>query len=225
MGYGDEMNNVVLEAKSYFVDASKKHGFTTGGVREVSSKLFRTLDDKSIDNVLYHCESLLNERDWALDIIAYDWAYRVKKQYNDSTFYIFERWLKEYVRDWSSCDDFCTHAFGELLSQNNELFTHILKWTEHFNYLVRRAAAVILIYPIKRGKYQAINPFQISDALMYDEHYLVLKGYGWLLKVLSEKEPHKVCKYLELNKASMPRIAFRYALEKLDHETKLQLMK
>ncbi|MCM1568670.1 MAG: hypothetical protein NC081_04400 [Roseburia sp.] len=41
----------------------------------------------------------------------------MKKQYSESTYDIFYRWLKNYVKGWGDCDDFCTHAFGELLRQ------------------------------------------------------------------------------------------------------------
>lgn len=27
--------------------------------------------------------------------------------------------IKDYVRGWGGCDDFCTHAFGELLNHVN----------------------------------------------------------------------------------------------------------
>jgi len=219
------MHDIVIQAKNRLGSLSRVNGMTTGEVRKISSELYKTIEDKSIDIVLMLCEHLLNERKWALGIIAYDWAYRVRKQYTDNTFHIFERWLKEYIIGWSDCDDFCTHAFGELLSHKNELFTFILKWTEDPNYCVRRAAAVVLIYPIKVNKYENINPYLISDSLMNDSHYLVLKGYGWMLKVLSQVERDNVINYLIKNKDNMPRVAFRYALEKLDNDTKSSLMK
>jgi 3-methyladenine DNA glycosylase AlkD len=219
-----DLNNIISEAKNYFENSSKENGLTTGKIRSISASLYRALDDKSIDNVLTACEHLLDERQWALSVIAYDWAYRIRKQYNNKTFSVFESWLKKYVTGWGDCDDFCTHAFGELLSQNNELFTHVLKWTEHSDFFVRRASAVILIYPIKHDKYKNINPFLISDALMNDNHHLVLKGYGWMLKILSQVEPNNVYEYLLENKSTMPRISFRYALEKFDKELKSRLM-
>lgn len=91
-------------------------------------------------------------------------------------------------------------------------------------FAVRRAAAVVLIYSIKYNKYSKINPYVISDALMTDEHYLVLKGYGWVLKVLSESDPEHVYAYLLKNQGTMPRLAYRYALEKFDKQMKQQLM-
>ncbi|MGV8983148.1 DNA alkylation repair protein [Clostridium sp.] len=218
------MVNIVSDARNRLENSSKEDGLTTGKVRSISSKLYGDLENKSIDNILTLCEHLLDEREWALGVIAYDWAFRVRKQYTHKTFFIFENWLKEYVTGWGDCDDFCTHAFGELLSQNNELFPHILKWTGHPDFFVRRASAVILIYPIKHNKYENIKPFLISDILMNDAHHLVLKGYGWMLKGLSETEPNNVYEYLLKNKNTMPRVSFRYALEKFDKELKKNLM-
>lgn len=201
-----------------------KSGLNTKDVRRVASNLFKEIDDKSISNVLNLCEQLLEERKWKFGIIAYDWAFRMKKQYTKETFYIFEKWLKKYVRGWGDCDDFCTHAFGELLSQDNSIFQDIIKWTDHPDFWVRRAAAVILIYPIRKGKLVGINPFIITDRLMNDEHYLVLKGYGWMLKVLSSTREEDVFNYLLKNKTKMPRVSYRYALEKFDDNKKIMLM-
>ncbi len=219
------VDDIVAEAGDRLERLGKGDDLRKGDVRKVSSELYKTLEDKSIHNVFALCERLLDERQWPLGILAYDWAYRVKRQYDDETFAVFERWLKEYVTGWQDCDDFCTHAFGELLAQNNELFTHVLEWTGDPNFCVRRASAVVLIHPIRRNRYEEIDPFLISDALMHDSHHLVLQGYGWMLKVLSQVERDSVYGYLVRNKKIMPRTAFRYALEKFDEETRARLMK
>ncbi|CAK3111002.1 DNA alkylation repair protein [Vibrio crassostreae] len=201
-----------------------KASIKTGQVRTISAQTFKTIEDKDISHVLSLCTQLLEQRDWALGVIAYDWAFRVRKQYSKDTFPIFERWLIEFVTDWNDCDDFCTHAFGELLSQYNDLFDLTTEWVEHSNFAVRRAAAVILIYPINKNRYAALDPFRVADLLLEDNHDLVQNGYGWMLKVLSQKEPELVVRYLKANYAVMPRVAFRYAIEKLDDKTKRELM-
>lgn len=81
-----------------------------------------------------------------------------------------------------------------------------MEWTGHRDFWVRRASAVILIYPIRKGMLHEIDPFIISDALMNDEHHLVLKGYGWMLKELSRSKPADVYAYILRNKEKMPRI-------------------
>ncbi|MGI9886264.1 DNA alkylation repair protein [Vibrio chagasii] len=201
-----------------------KVSIKTAQVRSISAQTFKTIEDKDISHVLSLCTQLLEQRDWALGVIAYDWAFRVRKQYSRDTFPVFERWLIEFVTDWNDCDDFCTHAFGELLSQHNDLFDKTTKWVEHSNFAVRRAAAVILIYPINKNRYAALDPFRVADLLLEDSHDLVQKGYGWMLKVLSQKEPQLVIGYLNAKHAVIPRVAFRYAIEKLDNEIKRELM-
>jgi 3-methyladenine DNA glycosylase AlkD len=89
---------------------------------------------------------------------------------------------------------------------------------------MRRAAAVVLIPSIWYDKYGETNPIRTADSLMMDEHDLVRKGYGWMLKILSVKEPEMVFEYLMKNKRIMPRVAFRYAVEKMDGEKKNILM-
>ena len=217
--------DIVKHAKEELKVLSKLQGVRTGDVRKASSRLFKELENKNKQNVFAHCEAMLDTGEWALWLMAYDWAYRVRKQYDETTFDVFEGWLKKYVKGWSDCDDFCTHAFGYLLAKDNALFERILPWVNDENFAVRRAAPVILIYPINHDEYAGFDPFAISDMLMQDGHHLVQKGYGWMLKVLSQKEPKKVIDYLLKNKDVMPRTAYRYALEKLDKETKALLMK
>lgn len=117
-----------------------------------------------------------------MGVIAFDFAYRVKKQYDSNTFSVFESRLIKYVRGWGDCDDFCTHAFGELIIQNTDLVQNIIAWTIREEFWMRRAAAVVLIPSIHHGKYKETNPIVISDLLMKDTEDLVRKGYGWMLE-------------------------------------------
>ncbi|MBD5466775.1 MAG: DNA alkylation repair protein [Lachnospiraceae bacterium] len=222
------MNQIVEDAVRKIQELNQqvpegKH-IITGDIRRLSAKLFRQIPDRDIAAVFSLCEDLLEQHDWALGVIAFDWAYRMKSQYSESTYDIFYRWLKKYVRGWGDCDDFCTHAFGELLRQYPSLFPKITEWTKDGDFWVRRASAVILIPSILRDDYKELSPFIISDALMSDEHDLVQKGYGWMLKSLSQIDMPSVKKYLIANHGNMPRTAYRYALEKFDKKTRDELM-
>lgn len=120
------MNEIILRAMEEIEKLASavpqgKH-IITGDIRKLSAKLFRELEDKTIGNVLALCEELLEQQSWALGVIAYDWAFRVRGQYNEATYDVFYSWLKRYVRGWGDCDDFCTHAFGALLQRDKSLF-------------------------------------------------------------------------------------------------------
>lgn len=221
------MDKIVTNAKEELKKLNNvSHGshIKTGDIRKLSTKLFRIIDDKSKNCVFEICDELLEQRDWAMGVIAFDFAYRMREQYNNDTFNIFENWLEKYVRGWGDCDDFCTHAFGELICQNTKLVSKIIKWTKRDEFWMRRASAVILIPSIWHDKYKETNPLKISDILITDEHDLVRKGYGWMLKILSIKEPDIVFEYLIKNKEIMPRVSYRYALEKMDAKKRKILM-
>lgn len=66
------MHDIVIQAKNRLGNLNRVNGMTTGEVRKILAELYKTIEDKSIDIVLMLCEHLLNERKWALGIIAYD---------------------------------------------------------------------------------------------------------------------------------------------------------
>jgi 3-methyladenine DNA glycosylase AlkD len=221
------MNDIVSAARTeldLFNNTPQGNRVKTGDIRKLSAKLYRGLKDKSKEAIFSVCNELLEQHNWPMGVIAFDFAYRVRKQYDENTFSLFENWLEKNIRGWGDCDDFCTHAFGELICQKTELSERVTAWTKRDGFWMRRASAVILIPSIWHDKYSETNPLQIADILMMDEHDLVRKGYGWMLKVLSIKEPELVYNYLLRHKASMPRVAFRYALEKMDVDKKRILM-
>lgn len=221
------MNDLIklVESELIRVNSTPDGGhLKTGEIRKLSTRLFRDLPDKSRENVINACELLLEQRNWAMGVIAFDFANRIKHQYDKNTYTIFESWLIKYVRGWGDCDDFCTHAFGELICQNTYLVQNIIPWTKREEFWMRRAAAVVLIPSIRQNKYNETKPLIIADLLMKDNEELVVKGLGWMLKELSIKEPELVYDYLKKNKDDMPRVAFRYALEKMNSERKAELM-
>jgi 3-methyladenine DNA glycosylase AlkD len=82
---------------------------------------------------------------------------------------------------------------------------------------------VSLVLPVRKGKHIALV-LQVADLLLSDEEDLVKKGYGWLLKVASIKYPEKVFSYIMDRREKMPRVALRYAIEKLPKQLQRQAM-
>ena len=84
------MNKTVITAKDEYITCK-----TTGDIRKLSAKLFKSIGDKSKDNIFSICGELLEQREWALGVVAFDFAYRMKKQYDENTFAVFEGWLEK----------------------------------------------------------------------------------------------------------------------------------
>ncbi len=196
----------------------------TADVRAIAKAFKKPLSHLSMNTVYDTCESLLKTGLWAETICAYQLIYDQKKRYDEATFDVFERWLFAYIKDWWDCDDFMTHAFQTCLMLNPNHINRVKTWVNHERFAVRRAAAVILIVPVKKNLIDIDDVFYVCNQLMLDTHDLVQKGYGWLLKESTRFHEKAVIAYLERNVHQMPRTAFRYALERLDASQKARLM-
>ena len=205
-------------------DTNEIVGRKTKLFRDVAKKYKKEISQLDIFEIYSLCELLLKKRTRDATIIAYEIVYYSRNKYDRNTFDVFEKWLYKYIEDWWDCDDFMTHAFQFILMEYPNNLSRLKEWITHERFAVRRSAAVILIVPARKGLLKEKIIFDICNLLMDDPHYLVQKGYGWLLKEASRKYHDSVVKYLENNVSKMSRTAFRYALEKLPREEKERLM-
>ena len=211
-------------AQRFFKEDVSIMGVRTPIIRKFSREYFKKIKDLSKKEIFALSEELLQPNDLGLQIIGFDWAYRIKDRFTPSDFSTFERWLKKYVTNWASCDDFCNHPLGHLITTNPELLPKVKKWTKSKNRWMRRAAAVCLIPGVRKKQYLK-DIFEVSDVMLMDEDDLVQKGYGWALKEASNKFPAEVFRFVMKRKDKMPRTALRYAIEKYPKEMKKEAMK
>jgi 3-methyladenine DNA glycosylase AlkD len=78
----------------------------------------------------------------------------------------------------------------------------------------RRTAIVSTLYFI--GKGEVDDTFKLAELLLKDDQDLVHKGTGWALRYAGQKDRQKLLDFLNKHAASMPRVALRYAIERLD---------
>ncbi len=209
--------------QDYFNGEVKNYGVRTGEVRKLAKRYFSEIEDLSKEQILEICEELLDTGISESRTIAFQWAYRIKDRYVKEDHERFEEWLERYVHNWGACDDFCIHAYGELVYQNPELIEKVKGWTESDNMWKRRGAAVMMIYLIRKDGHLD-DVFEVADRLFYDEEDLVQKGYGWMLKEASNEYQKEVFQYVMENKDDMPRTSLRYAIEKMPEEMRKRAM-
>ena len=80
-----------------------------------------------------------------------------------------------------------------------------------------------MILPARQEKYLDVA-YQTADILLLDEDDMVQKGYGWMLKEISNRRPREVFDFVMKRKDVMPRTALRYAIEKLPPAWKKRAM-
>ncbi|UCG61504.1 MAG: DNA alkylation repair protein [Candidatus Zixiibacteriota bacterium] len=192
-------------------------------LRKISNNVFKEIKSLSPKEILDLCDDLLASGRRYMRFFAFEWALKIKGRYTKGDFKRFERWLKDYVEGWGSCDHLCCGPLGHLILQFPELVKKTKLWTRSKNQWVRRASAVSLIVPVRKGLLLS-EVFATADKLMMDSEDLVQKGYGWMLKEASNTFRQDVFVYVMKHKARMPRTALRYAIEKMPVDLRKRAM-
>lgn len=212
-----------IGAENYFKEGIALYGVRAHKVRRIAADFFAVVRNEEPAVLFDLCERLLGSPYAEEKTVAFAWAYRLRRSYEPKDFRRFESWLKKYVSNWGACDDFCRHAFGAFIYRYPEYLPRVKAWTRSKNRWLRRGAAVILIYSLRKGAHLDFA-FQIADALLRDEDYLVQNGYGWMLKDASIEAPVRVRDYVTRHKKEMPRRALRYAIERFSTQQRRRIM-
>ena len=112
---------------------------------------------------------------------------------------------------------------GSSLKCTLSSFTELKSWARSENRWMRRAAAVSLIIPARKGKFQD-DILDIAGILLQDQDDMVQKGYGWMLKAASQADQKRIFDYVMSKRAVMPRTALRYAIEKMPEDMRKRAM-
>jgi 3-methyladenine DNA glycosylase AlkD len=211
-------------SERYFKEPVKLYGLSNSSARKIGSEHFKLLKGSSTGEILALCEELMQSGLLEETIIACDWSNRLHRQFEPGDFITLERWISRYVNNWAACDTLCNHTVAEFIVKYPDYIAELKRFARSDNRWMRRAAAVTLIIPAARGKFIS-DIFEIAMVLLHDPDDLVQKGYGWMLKAAAESHRNDVFEFVLRHKATMPRTALRYAIEKMPAEMKAEAMK
>jgi len=210
-------------SQNFFKEKIKFYGVKVSIVNKISKEYFKLIEFKTKSEIFDLCEILWQSGFIEESFIACNWSYYIHKKYEPGDFQIFEKWIDDYVNNWASCDTLCNHTIGEFIEMYPEYIIKLKDFAKSDNRWKRRASAVTLIIPARKGKF--LNEIlEIADILLLDKDDLVQKGYGWMLKTASEANQKEIFEYVIKNKAIMPRTALRYAIEKMPKDLKSKAM-
>lgn len=212
-----------LSGERFFKEDVRLYGIKSANVSRISKDHYNAIADKNKSNIIALCDELWKSGYMEESYVACNWSYNVRKQYDPADFEFFENWVNNYVGNWASCDTLCNHTVGTFIEMYPEYLAGLKNWAASQNRWVKRASAVSLIVPARKGKF--LNDiFEIADILHSDKDDMVQKGYGWMLKAASQAHQQEVFSYVMNKKATMPRTSLRYAIEKMPHELKAKAM-
>jgi 3-methyladenine DNA glycosylase AlkD len=212
-----------ISGERFFKEPVKLYGVKSAVTARIGKEHFTMLKGREKSEIFELCEELWKSGYLEEAGIACNWSYYVHKTYAPDDIVIFERWIKDYVSNWASCDTLCNHSVGTLVVMYPECIAGLKKWSKSQNRWIKRASAVSLIVPARKGFFLT-DIFEIAGTLLHDKDDMVQKGYGWMLKAASEEHQKEVFDYVFKNKSIMPRTSLRYAIEKMPKELKAKAM-
>ncbi len=207
----------------FFKEQIKCYGIKNEAVHQISKDYFKLISEKEKAYIFDLCDELWQSGYIEESFIACNWSYFIHKKYEPEDFQVFKSWIRSYVNNWASCDTLCNHTVGEFIEMYPEYLSGLKEFAKSDNRWVRRASAVSLIVPARKGKF--LNEIlDLADLLLLDKDDMVQKGYGWMLKAASQAHQQEIFDYVISKKVIMPRTALRYAIEKMPKELKFIVM-
>jgi len=208
----------------FFKEEVKYYGVKTETVGKIAKKYWKQVESLEKQAIFGLCEELYHSDYTEEAFIVAFWMPNYIEHFEPSDLQVFKGWIERYINNWAKCDGFCNHTVGDLIQKYPETLTEVKSWSKSGNRWLKRASAVSLIVPAKKGCFLQ-DAFELCDQLLLDGDDMVQKGYGWLLKEESRLHQKEIYDYILKNKKVMPRTALRYAIELMPKDLKAEAMK
>ena len=190
-------------------------GLTTPRLREVA-RTYRDLPLHEIEillkNNVHECRSA------ALVILT--WAYAHADRAARERMYRFYLAHTRWINNWDLVDISAGDIVGEhLLEGGRKRLTRLARSPLLWD---RRIAIIATGAFIARGQFA--DTFRIAGILLHDEHDLIHKAVGWMLREVGKRSLPAEESFLARHAAVMPRTMLRYAIEKFPPRKRAKYM-
>jgi len=138
---------------------------------------------------------------------------------------IYHYYLKHLnsVNNWDLVDTSAPHIVGDYLYNNPEKSNILFKFARSDNLWIRRISIVSTFAFIKNNEFN--KTLEIAKLLLNDEHDLIHKAVGWMLREIYKRDERLIKRFLRQNYALIPRTTLRYAIEQMDKEERFLYLK
>lgn len=180
-------------------------GLTVPIVRQVARQ-FRSLAVPEIGKLL--ASKVHEDRHLAVILLAQ----RAQRVAPDEGRLLADFYLRNRARvnNWDLVDASAEHVLGPFLA---ELSPELGRLASSRSVWDRRIAILAHMHELRKGETKRY--FRFATRFLRDDHDLIHKAVGWLLREAGKSDPAGLRAFLEKHAARMPRTMLRYSIEKL----------
>lgn len=204
--YAKQTRRFFKTKKGEYGYGDRFHGIRMPQIREFAKKhsLLSIVETKKLIKSQYHEERLLG---LVILINKYNSFKDIKKKQG-----IFDLYIGcfMYINNWDLVDVSCPHIVGRHLIDKDRSILYV--WAKSDHLWTKRIAIVSNWWFIRKGDLKDV--FKIAKILLHDEHDLIHKAVGWMLREAYKKDANTTDVFLKKHYKKMPRTMLRYAIEK-----------
>lgn len=136
---------------------------------------------------------------------------------------VYNAYLKntDYINNWDLVDSSAHLIVGAWLFDKNRSRLHRLVLSRKL--FERRIGIMATYYFIKKNDYN--DTLKMARVLLQDEHDLIHKAVGWMLREIGNRDYACEEKFLKQYYKQMPRTMLRYSIEKFPEDLRQKFLK
>jgi len=119
---------------------------------------------------------------------------------------------KDRVNNWDLVD-VSAPTIGQYLVTAKNPMPLLRKLAKSESLWERRVAMILTFAFLRAGEFEPT--YEIAERLLTDEHDLIHKAVGWMLREMGKRDSGLLRAFLQEHSSKMPRTALRYSIEKL----------
>lgn len=126
-----------------------------------------------------------------------------------------------HINNWDLVDVSAPHIVGRHLTNRPRKVLH--RMAKSTSLWERRIAIISTFYFIRDNDFD--DTLSIAKTLLHDEHDLMHKAVGWMLREVGKRDLEAEETFLLQHYNDMPRTMLRYAIERFDEKRRQQYLK
>ena len=135
----------------FFKEEVKYYGVKVPTVGKIAKKYWKQICAYDKETIFSLCEELYRSNYTEEAFVVSFWLPNYIDNLMPTDLATFKVWIERYINNWAKCDGFCNHTIGDLIQKYPKIVGEVKTWAKSQNRWLKRASAVSLIVPAKKG--------------------------------------------------------------------------